>query len=129
MKMFRSATICTLMLALTVGLVGCRKNQTQPAPQPAPVETTTNPTPAPQTKKLILYKYKFNPNALTVPVGTTVIFENKDPEQHNVHIKSLNIDKMLRTNESFSYTFNRAGTYAVTNRVSNNPMNATITVR
>ena len=59
MKMFRSATICTLMLALTIGLVGCRKNQTQPAPQPAPVETTTNPTPAPQTKKVILYKYKF----------------------------------------------------------------------
>ena len=129
MKMFRSATICTLMLTMTIGIIGCRKNQTQPAPQPAPVETTTNPTPAPQTKKLILYKYKFNPNALTVPVGTTVIFENKDPEQHNVHIKSLNIDKMLRTNESFSYTFNRAGTYAVTNRVSNNPMNATITVR
>ena len=129
MKMFRLALIAVLMLSLTSNLIGCRKNQTQPVQQ-QPVETNTDPAPvASATKSVIIYKYKFNPNTLTIPVGTKVTFKNKDPDQHNVTIKSINVDKMLKSNESFTYTFSSAGTFQVTNRVSNNPMNMTITVR
>lgn len=88
-----------------------------------------NTNPAPVTKSIIIYSYKFNPNTLTVPVGTTIVFQNKDPERHNVNIESLKIDQMIKPNAQWSYQFNAAGTYKVTNRLANSPMNATIIVK
>ena len=89
----------------------------------------TNTNPAPTTKSIIIYSYKFNPNTLTVPVGTTIVFQNKDPEQHNVNITALNVDQMIKPNSQWSYTFSSTGTFTVTNRLANTPMKATIIVR
>jgi plastocyanin len=66
---------------------------------------------------------------LTIAVGTTVVFQNKDPEQHNVTIQQLGVDQNLKPNTEFSYTFNQPGTYTVNNRLANSPMRATIVVR
>lgn len=58
--------------------------------------------------------FSFGPEALTVPVGTTVTWTNRDDIPHTVvstddarTFKS----KALDTDETFSYTFSKAGTY------------------
>lgn len=81
-----------------------------------------------EAKSVTLYKYKFNPTNLTVPAGTTVKFSNKDPDGHNVNIPALNIDQNLAAGESFEYTFDTTGEFAVSNRLASNPMQMTIVV-
>ena len=59
--------------------------------------------------------YSFTPATLTIPVGTTVTWTNRDSEVHTVvaddtapSFKSAGLD----TDDSFSFTFNKAGTYS-----------------
>ena len=115
-----------LMLSLTMMACG----GSDPKPDNTPVENNTNNVaPAPQTKTVTMYNYRFNPNTLTVPAGTTVVFKNKDPERHNVNIKQLNVDQMVDPQGSFSYTFASAGAFTVVNRLASTPMKVTIVVQ
>lgn len=116
-KMMILALVCCAM-----ALTACKKKQEVPD---EPVDTST---PAPQAKEVMLYQYRFNPNTLSVPVGTTVSFKNKDPERHNVRIAALNIDQMVEAGESWSHTFDTKGEFAVDNRLATNPMSMTIVV-
>jgi len=56
----------------------------------------------------------FGPVTLTVPVGTTVTWINRDDIRHTVvstdDSKTFK-SKVLDTDEKFSFTFSRAGTY------------------
>ena len=58
--------------------------------------------------------FTFGPATLTVPVGTTVTWINKDDIPHTVvstnDSKTLK-SKVLDTDEKFSFTFSKAGTY------------------
>jgi plastocyanin len=85
--------------------------------------------PAAQTKKVVMWQYRLNPASLTINAGDTVVFENKDPEPHNVNIAALNVDQNVEPGSTWSYTFNAAGEYSVGNRLATNPMTATIIVQ
>lgn len=111
-----------LLIFAAMSLTACKKKG-QEVPD-APVNTA----PAPQTKEVMLYQYRFNPNSLTVSVGTTVNFVNKDPERHNVRIAALNIDQMVDSGQSWSHKFDTKGEFAVDNRLATNPMAMTIVV-
>jgi len=59
--------------------------------------------------------FSFGPVTLTVPVGTTVTWTNRDDIPHN----TVSTDdpktfksKALDTNEKFSFTFSKPGTYS-----------------
>ena len=58
--------------------------------------------------------FAFAPAALTVPVGTTVTWTNRDSDAHTVTSDGsggpLN-SKALATGDTFSFTFTKAGTY------------------
>jgi plastocyanin len=58
--------------------------------------------------------FTFAPVALTIPVGTTVQWVNRDDIPHTVvsDDKSTIKSKVLDTDEQFSYTFTKAGTYS-----------------
>jgi plastocyanin len=58
--------------------------------------------------------FTFAPVALTIPVGTTVQWVNHDDIPHTVvsDDKSTIKSKVLDTDEQFSYTFTKAGTYS-----------------
>ena len=67
------------------------------------------------TAKIVIKDFMFNPTPLTVKAGATVIWTNKDDEPHTVvsdtgAFKSGGMD----TNESFSYKFDKPGTYHFT---------------
>jgi len=56
--------------------------------------------------------FVFGPQTLTVPVGTTVTWTNSDDIPHtSVSTDGVFKSKVLDTDEKFSYTFTKAGTY------------------
>ena len=70
---------------------------------------------ASEARNVTIDNFTFSPGTLTVPLGTTVTWTNRDFEVHTVTaddtpptFKSAGLD----TDDSFSFTFNKAGTYA-----------------
>jgi plastocyanin len=56
--------------------------------------------------------FSFGPDTLTVPVGTTVTWTNRDDIPHTVvSTEGVFKSKVRDTDEKFSYTFATAGTY------------------
>ena len=56
--------------------------------------------------------FVFGPQTLKVPVGTTVTWTNSDDSPHtSVSTDGVFKSKVLDTDEKFSYTFTKAGTY------------------
>jgi plastocyanin len=56
--------------------------------------------------------FVFGPQTLTVPVGTTVTWTNSDDIPHtSVSTEGVFKSKVLDTDEKFTYTFTKAGTY------------------
>jgi plastocyanin len=56
--------------------------------------------------------FSFGPAELTVPAGTTVTWTNRDDIPHTVvSTDGVFKSKVLDTDEKFSFTFSKAGTY------------------
>jgi len=56
--------------------------------------------------------FAFGPQAITVPIGTTVTWTNNDDIPHTaVSTDGVFKSKVMDTDEKFSYTFTNAGTY------------------
>jgi len=56
--------------------------------------------------------FSFSPATITVPVGTTVRWTNRDDIPHTVVSDDKSIkSKPLDTDETFTYTFTKPGTY------------------
>jgi amicyanin len=56
--------------------------------------------------------FKFGPEALTIAAGTTVTWTNRDDIPHTVVSSTGEFkSKVLDTDEKFSFTFAKAGTY------------------
>jgi amicyanin len=69
---------------------------------------------AEETDSVTIENFAYSPPAIKVKVGTKVTWTNKDSVEHNVvgdDLKDLN-GKLLKKGESFSYTFDKAGTYS-----------------
>jgi plastocyanin len=65
---------------------------------------------APEVK---IDNFAFGPQTLTVPAGTTVTWTNRDDIPHSVVSgDSLFKSKALDTDDKFSFTFAKAGTYS-----------------
>ena len=57
--------------------------------------------------------FVFGPQTLTVPIGATVTWTNKDDIPHTtVSTDGVFKSKVMDTDEKFSYTFTKAGTYS-----------------
>jgi plastocyanin len=56
--------------------------------------------------------FVFSPNPVTVPVGSTIRWTNQDDIPHNVVSDDKSFkSKALDTDETFTYTFTKPGTY------------------
>src|SRR5712671_2571550 len=79
-------------------------------PRPMPSSPQTQPV---GDTKVEIGNFSFAPSTVTVPVGTRVIWTNKDEIQHNIVTVDKTIkSKLLDTNETFTFTFTKAGTYS-----------------
>jgi plastocyanin len=71
-----------------------------------------NAQPSGATAGVKIDNFVFGPQTLTVPVGTTVTWTNSDDIPHtSVSTEGVFKSKVLDTDENFSYTFTKAGTY------------------
>jgi len=67
----------------------------------------------PETAEVKIDNFSFGPATLTVPVGTTVTWTNRDDIPHTVvSTDGVFKSKVLDTDEKFSFTFSKAGTYS-----------------
>jgi plastocyanin len=67
---------------------------------------------APATAEVKIDNFSFGPQTLTVAAGTTVTWTNRDDIPHTVVADDKSFkSKVLDTDEKFSYTFAKAGTY------------------
>ncbi len=67
------------------------------------------PAGAPQ---IVIQNFMFSPASLTVKSGSTVVWSNKDQEPHTVvSTDGLFRSGALDTEESFSFKFEKSGTY------------------
>jgi plastocyanin len=67
---------------------------------------------APAAAEVKIDNFSFGPQTLTVPVGTTVTWTNRDDIPHTVvSTDGVFKSKVRDTDEKFSYTFTKAGTY------------------
>ena len=90
----------------------------QPAQTSTPAPTTAAPTTAQPTSTqaavaVEISGFAYNPATITIPKGTTVVWTQKDGVSHSVTIASgSGFDSgLLSQGQTFSYTFNEAGTF------------------
>ena len=76
------------------------------------VKASNNGRPSAADAEVKIDNFSFGPQTLTVPVGTTVTWTNRDDIPHtSVSTEDVFKSKVMDTDEKFSYTFTRAGTY------------------
>jgi plastocyanin len=95
-----SARHCaSLVTAVAVGLVCCLGTQVSRADAPGPPQ-------------IVIKNFMFSPVSVTVKAGSTITWTNKDEEPHtSVSVDGLFRSGALDTNESFSFKFDKPGTY------------------
>jgi amicyanin len=118
--------IAALGAAVTVTLAACgagaastSSTSTPTTPTSAAPSAAVTPTPGataapdpPATTAVGIINFKFTPAALTVKVGTTVVWTNNDAIAHTVNFMTAGINSsVLNQNDKFSHTFTTPGTY------------------
>jgi plastocyanin len=64
------------------------------------------------TNSVSITNFAFSPAAITVTVGSTVVWTNNDSVQHDITFDGGSIaSSVLNQNDTFSHTFPTAGTY------------------
>ncbi len=96
-----SIAVLTVTLAIGIGTITIGQNSLfAGAPQ------------KPETSEVKIDNFSFGPDTLTVPVGATVTWTNRDDIPHTVvSTDGVFKSKVLDTDEKFSFTFSKAGTY------------------
>jgi len=62
---------------------------------------------------VLIENHSFNPASLTIKVGDSVTWTNKDSASHNVIFADFESD-LLKKEDSFTHTFDTAGTFTYT---------------
>jgi len=100
--MFKTLTAAALALALSLG-ASARIGTAAPAASAASAAAVST---------IRIDNFVFGPRALTVPVGTTVTWINRDDIPHTVVASDKSFkSKVMDTDERFSFTFTRPGEY------------------
>jgi plastocyanin len=99
-KRLRIAGIAALTITVLLLSAGSRR------------ATANGPSPAPATAEVKIDNFSFGPMAVTVAAGTTVTWTNRDDIPHTVvSTEGVFKSKVMDTDEKFSYTFSKAGTF------------------
>lgn len=78
----------------------------------SPTATAADP-PSAANADVTIDNFSFGPQTITVPVGATVTWTNRDDIPHtSVSTDGVFKSKVMDTDEKFAYTFTKAGTYS-----------------
>ncbi|MBA2862012.1 cupredoxin family copper-binding protein [Methanococcus maripaludis] len=95
--------IAAISIIFTIIFAGCQME--------SPVDTSTN-FEAQNEATVLIEDFSYKPSSITVRVGATVIWIQKDSVRHSVTSNEGVFDSgLLSKGISWNYTFNEAGTY------------------
>jgi plastocyanin len=98
-KVFYALTITAMLVVMLVG------RETTQAAVPA--------APSAAAAEVKIDNFSFTPATITVPVGTQVTWTNRDDIPHTIVTEDKTVkSKALDTDEKFSATFDKPGTYS-----------------
>jgi len=115
MRKFMLTGSLLMALSLLLVLTGC--GTTTPAATPTPTSVasptpTSTTTPTPAHANVEISGFAFVPSTLTVSVGTTVTWTNKDSASHTVTSNdNLFNSGTLANGATFEHPFNQKGTF------------------
>lgn len=96
-----SIVILTVALMIMIGAMGTSRRNLM-----------VNAQQKPETTEVKIDNFSFAPGTLTVPVGATVTWTNRDDIPHTaVSTEGAFKSKVMDTDEKFSYTFTKPGNY------------------
>jgi plastocyanin len=99
-KMWIAGVGAPVMIAVLLLFVGSR-------------DVTASDQPSAVNAEVKIDNFSFGPQTITVPAGTTVTWTNSDDIPHTaVSTDGVFKSKVMDTDEKFSYTFTKAGTYS-----------------
>jgi len=105
--------IATLALPVIVALLLIIAGPRSLAAANTNTNTNTNNQSSTAAAEIKIDNFVFGPQTVTVPVGATVTWTNHDDIPHtSVSTEGVFKSKVMDTDEKFSYTFTKAGTYA-----------------
>ncbi len=107
----RLAALAVMVCSLAI-LVGCGNLQEGEKGTAAPKATTTT---------VEIFDFRLRPQTLEVSEGTRVTWVNKDPVDHTVTADNGSFDKLLKSGDTYSYTFKKAGTVRYKDRLNAQP--------
>src|SRR3982751_4105264 len=71
------------------------------------------PAGAATTRNVSIFGTTFSPKTVTITAGDTIVWTNKDNDTHQILAdKGQFVSAILRSNQTYSFTFTAAGTYA-----------------
>jgi plastocyanin len=123
-KILHTTVLIIFILSSIIATFACESNTEEPTPKPSPVVTPTpqvEPSPSPESAErtdpyeILITDNGIDPKTLTVPVGTTVTWYNKDTRPNSRHwMKALDGSWETRAvphGARMRVTFNEKGTW------------------
>lgn len=101
--------LCAIGLVTLVA--GCGGNSTSPSPNPGPGPLGSERTVINIPSSDGYGVSSFSPGSVTVPIGRTVVWENRDTFAHTTTADGGQWNGNLNPNGSYSRTFSVAGTF------------------
>ena len=99
-------------VSVTPGMPGMSGMPSTTAGPAATSSSSTGPAAPVAGNAVTIDNFKFDPATLTVPVGSTVTWTNKDEEPHTIAAKDGSFHSpTLDTKGTYSFTFTNPGTY------------------
>jgi plastocyanin len=106
--MKRRITLALLLLVLAFIAASCMSSN--PSPGTSGTTATVKDTTASQGNTISIANFAFDPETLTVPAGTTVIWTNNDTTTHRIKSSTFNSDN-LANGETFEQKFDTKGRF------------------
>lgn len=107
--------VILLLVGVGVMVMNSQKNSTQTPIQNNSMQENNESTTSEETANnntVEIKGFAFSPNTITIKVGESVTFTNKDGVGHTATADDGSFDTgMIEQNESKSITFDKAGTY------------------
>ena len=117
----KKPVVIIIVLVAVLGIGGAflamsKKDDMSSHPTPAADSTSQSSATPAAPDQVVIKDFAFGPKKITIKKGTKVTWTNQDDAKHDVAPDEKSEDfvasKLLAKGESYSFTFEKAGTYA-----------------